>query len=569
MLTELRIDNVGVIPQATIDLGPGLTVLTGETGAGKTMVVTGLRLLCGVRADAGRVRAGATQASVEGRFTVAEGGAPHAIVEDAGGRVDEGGEVIAVRVVSAQGRSKAYVGGRSVPVGTLGDFSHEVLTIHGQNDQLRLLSTDRQREALDRLLPEEGAALAAYQECYREWRKLAQELEHRTSRRRELAQEADRLDFAIAEIEAVLPVAGEEESIVKEITALQSAEETQRHVFAAIVALDGPEAAGSAGGQEEESAASLLWQAGHALKEATDPELVELAQRLQSIIAEVGELSTELGAVFAQLPSDPGALEQLLERQQQIKNLTRKYAPDTAGVLRWLEKAKRKRESIDISPEGLERLKEQTHKAHKAMVKAGGFLSKQRQQLAVSLGEQVTAELHGLAMPKAVFAVQCVGAEPGPAGCDDIEFLLAATPATEPRPLATTASGGELSRVMLALEVILSAGTAGTTLVFDEVDAGVGGKAAVEIGRRLRRLAEHNQVIVVTHLPQVAAFAHTHVHVAKDVGEEAVSSGVRILDEEERVLELSRMLAGLDDTETGKAHARELLAKAQGENIGV
>lgn len=569
MLTELRIDNVGVIPQAAIDLGPGLTVLTGETGAGKTMVVTGLRLLCGMRADAGRVRTGASQASVEGRFTIAEGGAPHSIVEEAGGRVDDGGEVIAVRVVSAQGRSKAYVGGRSVPVGTLGDFSHEVLTIHGQNDQLRLLSTDRQREALDRLLPEDGKALATYQERYREYKRLAKELEDRTTRRRELAQEADRLDFAIAEIETVMPEAGEEESILVAITALQEAEETQRRVFEAISAVDGPEAAGVAGDDDQSSATSLLWQASAALTGSQDPRLMALAEKIQSLSAELSEVSTELGAVFAALPTEPGELEKLLERQQQIKNLTRKYAPDTAGVLRWLEKAHRKRASIDISPEGLERLKEETAQAEKTMRGAGKALSKQRQALAATLSEQVTAELHGLAMPKAVFQVRCEQTEPGPAGMDEVEFLLAPNSAAEPRPLATTASGGELSRVMLALEVILSAGTAGTTLVFDEVDAGVGGKAAVEIGRRLRRLAVHNQVIVVTHLPQVAAFAHTHVHVAKDVGEDVVTSGVRVLEEEERVLELSRMLAGLDDTETGKAHARELLAKAQSENIGV
>jgi len=566
MLADIAIENLGVIPSASAELADGLTVLTGETGAGKTMVVTGLRLLAGGRADASRVRTGAPQAVVEGRFLTAALPADIArataeLVDAAGGTADENGEFIASRTVNASGRSRAHLGGRSVPAATLAEFTAPLLTIHGQNDQLRLLAPDQQLAALDRFDPAIAPLLATYREVWSTWRSLARDLRQRTESRRELAQEIDRLQFALDEIDAVEPEPGEDADLLTRIRRLQDVDTLREEAVTALGAIDGPESFG--GYSEDEPASTLLGRAESALVSSEDEALRGLGERLTEITTQLSEIAVELGSYLADLPADPGQLEELLQRQQQLKLLTRKYAPDADGVLAWRDKARARLAKIDISSEALDELKKQVAAAEKTMRAAAKKLSKARTAAAAALGEAVTAELQGLAMAKARLVVDVRAVDPGRDGADEIELTLAPNASAEPRPLASSASGGELSRVMLALEVILSAGTEGATLVFDEVDAGVGGRAAVEIGRRLARLATRNQVIVVTHLPQVAAYADTHLHVAKNAGDEAVTSGVLTLSDDQRVEELARMLAGLDDTDTGRAHAAELLDRAR------
>lgn len=576
MLADIAIENLGVIPAASAEFSSGLTVLTGETGAGKTMVVTGLRLLSGGRADASRVRTGSPQAVVEGRFITEN--VPCDIVEratgivsNAGGTADENGEFLAVRSVNANGRSKAHLGGRAVPAATLSDFSDELLTIHGQNDQLRLLSPERQLDALDRFIPALGGLRKTYAEKYLSWKELSRDLKQRISSRRELAQEVDRLQFAINEIDEVSPEPGEDAELVAQIRRLQDVDTLREQAATALAAIDGAgslsDTMGGASGFDEgqEAASDQLGQAESALSGSEDPKLKEIAELLSEITSQLGEVSAELGGFLTDLPADPHALDSMLTRQQQLKLLTRKYAGDIDGVIEWRRKAQIRLESIDISSEAIDKLKEKVKKSEATMMRAAKKLSTERIKAAKKLGATVTEEIQGLAMQKARFVVEISATDPGPSGIDAVEFQLAATALSQARPLASSASGGELSRVMLALEVILAAGTTGTTLVFDEVDAGVGGRAAVEIGRRLARLANDNQVIVVTHLPQVAAYADTHLHVAKDVGEGAVTSGVETLSHQRRVEELSRMLAGLDDTDTGRAHATELLERAQRE----
>ena len=566
MLADIAIENLGVIPSASAELADGLTVLTGETGAGKTMVVTGLRLLAGGRADASRVRTGAPQAVVEGRFLTAALPADIArataeLVDAAGGTADENGEFIASRTVNASGRSRAHLGGRSVPAATLAEFTAPLLTIHGQNDQLRLLAPDQQLAALDRFDPAIAPLLATYREAWSTWRSLARDLRQRTESRRELAQEIDRLQFALDEIDAVEPEPGEDADLLTRIRRLQDVDTLREEAVTALGAIDGPESFG--GYSEDEPASTLLGRAESALVSSEDEALRGLGERLTEITTQLSEIAVELGSYLADLPADPGQLEELLQRQQQLKLLTRKYAPDADGVLAWRDKARARLAKIDISSEALDELKKQVAAAEKTMRAAAKKLSKARTAAAAALGEAVTAELQGLAMAKARLVVDVRPVDPGRDGADEVELTLAPNASAEPRPLASSASGGELSRVMLALEVILSAGTEGATLVFDEVDAGVGGRAAVEIGRRLARLATRNQVIVVTHLPQVAAYADTHLHVAKNAGDEAVTSGVLTLSDDQRVEELARMLAGLDDTDTGRAHAAELLDRAR------
>lgn len=548
MLVDISIADLGVIESSSAELSHGLTVLTGETGAGKTMVVTGLRLLAGGRADASRVRDGAAKAAVEGHFS-SHSEAVAQLVEDAGGEADENGEYIASRTVSSAGRSRAYLGGRAVPAATLGDFASHLITVHGQNDQLRLLAADQQLAAIDRFEPAIDKVRTAYTEAFSHWRALAKDYQRRTEKRREMAQEVDRLQFAITEITDLDPEPGEDAELVTLIRRLQDVDTLREAAASALTALDGGEGFG-----DEDTAVNLVGAAESALAGSTDAELARLGERLSEVSSQLTDIATELATYLSDLPADPSLLEESLQRQQELKRLTRKYAADIDGVLEWRDSAEAKLATLDTSSEALEALKKDVMEAEKVMVAKAEKLTSARTKAAKKLGSHVTEEIHGLAMPNSTLTVTVNKTKYSKTGADEVEFQL------NGKPLASAASGGELSRVMLAMEVVLASGD-GTTLVFDEVDAGVGGRAAVEIGRRLARLSTTHQVICVTHLPQVAAYADSHLHVSK----EKFTSGVADLSAEERVEELARMLAGLDDTDTGRAHAQELFDRAQAE----
>ncbi|GCE42332.1 DNA repair protein RecN [Rhodococcus wratislaviensis] len=586
MLAEIRIDNLGVISEASAQFHEGLTVLTGETGAGKTMVVTSLHLLSGARADAGRVRLGAPRAVVEGRFMTDEGSehverAVSRLLESTGAERDEDGTIIAVRTVGSDGRSRAHLGGRSVPAGVLSEFTDPLLTVHGQNDQLRLLRPDQQCAALDRFADKAvGPLVARYRKHRDEWMTARSELIERTGRTRELAQEADQLTFALNEIDGVAPTPGEDESIVSEVRRLSELDSLRSAAEEAHAALAGDDMDGDG---VAAPALDLLSEARARIESATDPELDGLGPRLADAIAVVTDVSADLTTYLAGLPADPGALDSLLSRQAELKNLIRKYAADVDGVLEWADNARARLEKIDVSSDALAALTKQVEESAASTAEAASKLTAARVKAATKLAKAVSAELAGLAMGRAALEVtvrpRIAGPqEPAPltvdgtelhagsSGVDEVEFRLSAHSGAQSLPISKSASGGELSRVMLALEVVLAGSDSGATMVFDEVDAGVGGRAAVEIGRRLARLARTHQVIVVTHLPQVAAFADTHLVVDKvDDEDGVVSSGVHTLTDDERVVELARMLAGLDDTETGRAHAEELLATANAE----
>ncbi|MBN3508772.1 DNA repair protein RecN [Mycolicibacterium nivoides] len=583
MLSEIRIESLGAISAATAEFDRGLTVLTGETGTGKTMVVTSLHLLGGARADATRVRSGSDRAVVEGRFSTIElgedvTGRVEEILDSSGAERDDDGSVIAARSVSRAGPSRAFLGGRSVPAKSLSSFTAQVLTLHGQNDQLRLMRPDEQRAALDRFA-DVDKPLARYRSVRDEWLTARRDLADRRRRARELAQEADRLSFGIHEIDAVAPEPGEDEAIVadirrlSELDALREAAQTAR--FALAGELDEPT-------PESTSAADGVGRAQAALESTDDSALQALGGRLAEAMAVIGDVSGELGDYLSELPSDASTLETKLARQAELRTLTRKYAADIDGVLAWSRDAAERLAQLDVSEESLAALDRKVAELEAQLVAAASELTKVRSKAAKGLAKAVTTELAGLAMTNAVFTI---GVGPMPARADDsapvtmpdgevlhaghdgvdaVEFGFTAHRGADVLPLAKSASGGELSRVMLALEVVLSASTAGTTMVFDEVDAGVGGRAAVQIGRRLARLARTHQVIVVTHLPQVAAFADAHLVVDSGNGR-AKSSGVRRIDDEDRVAELARMLAGLGESDSGRAHARELLEAAQQE----
>ena len=582
MLAEIRIESLGAISTATAEFDRGLTVLTGETGTGKTMVVTGLHLLGGARADASRVRSGADRAVVEGRFSTAELGDGVAaqvdeILVSSGAERDEDGSVIAARSVSRDGPSRAYLGGRSVPAKSLSTFTTELLTLHGQNDQLRLMRPDEQRAALDRFAAV-GQALKQYRKLRDNWLAARRDLVGRTARARELVQEADRLKFGLNEVDAVDPQPGEDDALVADIRRLSELDALREAAQTARAALSGAldDGVESSDGQ---SAADGVGQAKSALESTDDTALQALAEQLGEALAVIGDVSTELGDYLTELPSDASTLEAKLARQSELRALTRKYAADIDGVLAWARASRERLAQLDVSEEALADLARQVDELGAQLVTAATELTKARTKAAKGLAKAVTAELTGLAMSDAQFTVAVaplaarsddsapltlpsgVTVHAGHDGADAVEFGFAAHRGTDVLPLTKSASGGELSRVMLALEVVLAASAEGTTMVFDEVDAGVGGRAAVQIGRRLARLARTHQVIVVTHLPQVAAYAD--VHLVVDSGGRGKASGVRRLGDDDRVAELARMLAGLGESDSGRAHARELLTAAR------
>jgi DNA repair protein RecN (Recombination protein N) len=584
MLTEIRIESLGAISAAVGEFDRGLTVLTGETGTGKTMVVTGLHLLGGARADPNRVRSGAERAVVEGRFTTSDLDDARAAQLDemlgaSGGERDEDGSVIALRSVSRDGPSRAYLGGRSVPAKSLSDFTTELLTLHGQNDQLRLMRPEEQRGALDRFA-KAGPTLERYRKARDAWQTARRDLIDRRDRARELAQEADRLKFALNEIDTVDPQPGEDDALVADIVRLSELDTLREAADGARMALSGVDDADGTGS----SAADNLGRARAALESTDDATLRALGEQVGEALTVVIDAGRELSGYLEELPVDASALESKLARQAELRTLTRKYAADIDGVLRWAQQSRDRLAQIDVSEEGLAALESGVHELAGELATIAVELTKARAKAAKKLAKEVTAELAGLAMADAEFTID-VGLEPadgpdddaalklpsgelvraGADGVDQVEFGFAAHRGITVLPLAKSASGGELSRVMLALEVVLAASAAGTTMVFDEVDAGVGGRAAVQIGRRLSRLARTHQVIVVTHLPQVAAYADVHlvVHGAGPKG----TSVVRRVADADRVAELARMLAGLGESDSGRAHARELLEAAQNDRI--
>ncbi|MBO9521180.1 MAG: DNA repair protein RecN [Nocardioidaceae bacterium] len=570
MIEEIRISSLGVIDESVLELGPGLNVVTGETGAGKTMLVTALGLLLGARADAGAVRTGAKAARVEGLVAVAGDGPVSAKVDEIGGEVEDGAVVLA-RQLAAEGRSRAFLGGASVPVAVLQEVAGHLVAVHGQSDQHRLLQADAQRAAVDGFAGAKVAELKdTYARAYARLRAAEAELAEVVGAARERAREADVLRLGLAEIEAVAPEAGEdvrlatEESRLGFADTLRTAAETAREALSAE--------------QESPDALGAVAAAKRALESVREHD--EEAGRLADRVTEVSYLLTDVAADVASyasgLETDPARLAAVSERRAALTALTRKYGETIDEVLAWSATSAERLLGLDGSETRAEELRTERTALRAELGRVAGDLSRARQDAAARLSDAVSDELTALAMPHARVSIRVDRTEDPEGvevdggrwrftshGIDQIEILLAANTGSEPRPLTKGASGGELSRVMLAIEVVLAGTSPVPTFVFDEVDAGVGGKAAVEIGRRLAALAGSAQVLVVTHLPQVAAFADRHVVVQKSSDGRVTTSGLEVLDDDGRVRELSRMLAGLEESETAMAHAQELLDLAQ------
>ena len=573
MLEELRIRDLGVITDATLPLGPGLSVVTGETGAGKTMVVTAVGLLLGARSDAGAVRSGAKSATAEAVLKLDAGHSAIARAIEAGADVEEfdgGAELILARRLGADGRSRAFLGGRAAPVGVLAEIGETLVVVHGQSDQIRLKGAVAQRGALDKFAGDALAGpLGTYQTLHTHWKAVQTELETLRSAARDRLREAESLEIALAEIDEVDPQPGEDETLKAEAVKLANVEELRIAANTAHQALIAEDYG------DEGDATTLVDAAKRTLEHVAehDAELGSAAARLAEVGFLLNDIATELASYQAGLDSEgPERLAEIEGRRASLAKLVRKYAPSIDEVLVWTENARVRFDELQDDSTRIEALDAEVAKAEAELQKQAAAISKIRAKAAKDLSSRVSAELKALAMADATLVINLENTgQLMPHGADEISFLLQPHSGAPARPLGKGASGGELSRVMLAIEVVLAAVDPVPTFVFDEVDAGVGGRAAVEIGRRLAMLARHVQVLVVTHLPQVAAFADQHITVTKtsvrgaDGGTATgfTSSDVRLLDGPERVKELARMLAGQEDSESARAHAQELLDDAK------
>lgn len=595
MIESLHIEDLGVIKEADLPLSRGLTALTGETGAGKTMVLTSLGLLLGQRAETTIVRTGAERSLVEGAFLVDPDSRVAARVVEAGGDLDDD-LLLASRTVPASGRSRAYLGGRSVPASVLSEVGGRLVSVHGQADQLRLRSTAAQRAALDSLGGQDHAALCRrYARAYQARRQADQELQEWQASAQARAVEVAQLRTWLEALEEVDPRSGEDRELTAEAERLDHAEDLRRAATGARTALSGEE---PATGQAPD-VVSLIAYAHRSLAAESDrdPALAELATRTQRLGIDAADIAAELGGYLSSLSADPARLAQVQDRRGELARACREIGgpqeqlDDVDALLVWGQRAAARLAEIDGPQDTATVLAERLAAADEELAGVGAELSRARQQLGERLEQAVTAELEGLEMKGARLVVELDRLdEPGPTGLESVALLLVSHPGAPALPLGKGASGGELSRIMLALEVVLADAAALSrpsthtrTLVFDEIDAGVGGRAAREIGRRLARLARHHQVIVVTHLAQVAAWADTHLVVRKETvtepesrpgPSEAAAGNVRksqpgrtrtqvfVVEDQERQRELARMLSGHEDSQAAVRHAAELLQEA-------
>jgi DNA repair protein RecN (Recombination protein N) len=597
VLEDIRIRGLGVIDDVALELGPGLTVVTGETGAGKTMVVGALRLLFGGRGDAERVRSGQPQATVEGLLRIPAGGALAERVRDAGAELDgddrsgdqEYSQLTMRRVVSAAGRSRAFVGGAVAPVALLGEIGERTFALHGQADQWRLTQPSAQLRALDQFA---GVDVAALRRLFAAWRDADDALRQRTAASRELEREAHLLRQGLAEIEAIDPQPEEDVLLRERIDRLGNADALTAGARLAYAAIAGDADDGSG---DSPDARLLLAQARRELEHAgPDRELERLSGRLGEAVADVADIAAELREFIDAVAADPQSLAAAQERLAALRGLIRRYGEDLAAVQDWSLAAAVRLEALDTSEEAIAQLTAARDAAESELVGCALDAAARRRAAAAQLSERITVELGQLAMPDARIvidveprtggehAVRAGGtrAPIGPDGLDQVGFRLAPHAGASPGPLQRIASGGELSRVMLAIEVVLSELDPVPIMVFDEVDAGVGGRAATQIGRRLAALARDCQVIVVTHLAQVAVYADTHLVIDKTSGAGEGASGgdgeasgeaggvtrsdVRAVRGPARRAELARMLSG-EDSATARRHAGELLSRAAAE----
>ena len=570
MIEELEITNLGIIANACLPFGPGLNVLTGETGAGKTMVLSSVQLLLGARGSAQYVMSGTSSCEVVSTFGVSTAWITkfHGDLADKGAILDERESpphgLIISRELTSQGRSKAFLGGKHVPVGSIADITNSLIAVHGQTDQIRLRDPQEQLVLLDRAGgPQRIAEVHEYQDARRHWRSLVKARNSLISHRDENTLKAQMLSLGLAEINKVAPEIDEDTHLQATLNIMRSAEAIRYLIASARETLS----------ERDTDQLSVTSQLAAVMKDVDsasehDPSINTYVGRLNSVVSEVIDIDAELSDYVRALNADPARLEAMEQRLASIKALMKKYGPSISDIHEWDRAAQEQLPQLRISDEDIAQLDSDIISAQKKLIELGDQLSASRQKSAIELAQKIEQELRQLAMPRARISIE-VKSQSDPSkwarsGADVVEFTIAADGGDQFRSMGTTVSGGELSRLMLAIEVALSSEHAVPTMIFDEVDAGIGGEVAVQVGRRLAQLGERIQVIVVTHLPQVAAFAQTHFVVDKSSLSGQVTTTVTEVKGEERTREITRMLSGLPDSASGAAHAQELLEMARG-----
>ena len=556
MIRSVRIRGLGVIDETVLEPSSALTAVTGETGAGKTMVVTGIGLLLGDKADTGLVRHGCDRAVVEAVLDAPDDG----LISELGGTVEDG-EVICARHITSH-RSRALLGGAQVTASQLARIVGDQVTIHGQSEQVRLVDASRQLDVVDRAAGDELADdLSRHAQLWAEFRAASQRLHRLNEDRAGAEMEREVLTRRVGEVDAVDPKPREDDDLIAEMAGLQAAQSIRESLRKADVLLNGAET--STGPQP--GALALLEQAVHELDGTgdADPQAAELAERARQMSYDLTDLAASVAGHAARAEADPQRLEELGGRLAAIQRLLRARTTTLDDLIETTAADRRRLAELDPAGTDLESLGQQVEQLRSELRRSADHISAVRRRTAVRLAAQVRPELAALAMPHAQLEFSVESAPMGPRGADSVTIMLAANPGSDPVPLAKAASGGELSRVRLALEVVAAQTQTPQTFVFDEIDSGVGGAVGIEIGRRLRQLARRHQVIVVTHLAQVAAFADTHVVITKASDGAVTSSGLREVIGADREIELSRMMSGMVDSESGHEHAHDLLREVR------
>ena len=555
MIRDLSIANLGVISSTRLEFADGLTVLSGETGAGKTLITTALSLLLGAKGDATLIRFGASEATIDCTLAVAD---DNELIEqlDSLGAVTEHGEVIVTRTLGT--RSRATLGSRPVAAAVLESVLGERITVHGQHGQVRLTRSSEQRALLDDTIPEIGALLPVVRQSWQNLRDAREALDAAKSSSAQDRQRIAGFRALVDDVDTVSPQVGEDEALDTRIAALSALDAIERATrTASAMLVDGDTI-------DITDVSSLLAQVKRLLEpHASAPEFASWIGRIQETQDVLSEVAHEVTAYVDAVEGDASSLDYLLGRRAQIGALLRRWGCDLPTLLARYAEAARALALANDPESQLRELEQLVSHCTLELDQVCLHLHDARLRAADDLGRRVATELHELGLPHAVFEISVERqGNPTSHGDDAVEFRFSANPGQPPQALASVGSGGELSRVMLALEAVAAQGPT-RTFVFDEVDAGVGGKAALEVGRRLSRLARHGQVVVVTHLAQVAAFADRHIVVEKTVHGETTLTTARQLTDAERPRELTRLLSGVEDSASAMAHASELLDLAR------
>jgi len=553
MLTELRIRNLAVIESVTLPVAPGFNVLSGETGAGKSIIVGALGLLLGERSSADVVRGGADKAVVEGVFDGGGNDALATVLEERGIELEDGLLVLR-REVAASGKSRAWINDVTVTTTALSSVGRLLVNLHGQHESQALLNDDAQRDVLDALAGATDVARAV-RDAHAELESIRSSIADLTRRRDEAAKRADYLRHMVREIDDARLVAGEEERLDDEARRLTHAVELRTQIAQALAAIEDADA----------GAMHALGAARRAVQSALrlDPATAPLSEAIDQSLVTLQELARDLAAYDATLDSDPERLAEVDRRRDELHRVTRKHGGSVEAAMAALREARTELDVLDTAAVDLRGLTSREESARAALAAQAARLSKLRQKASRKLASEVESLLPELGLPGGRFLVNLEATDGiSASGAERVEFRVALNIGHDARPLARTASGGELSRVMLALKSILARLDQVPTLVFDEVDAGIGGTVALKVGDSLRRLAEHHQVLVITHLAQVAARAHHHVVVAKGARGGVSTADISVVQRDDRVAEVARMLGGDPSSKVSRAHAQELLKAA-------